>query len=392
MIANLHDVLKRVGPLDERTDPGTPRGLFHQFLDQHSDLRSIGLLLSQCQEQLGHQPAYARQDLIVKLGARLGFEPSYGDYEPARGRGDMGRWRSPGGSLILLDVRSERTPHDDANDLAQAIYRASAEAPPGTTSVTGLLVITPFYVSRGALEDWLAQQPRADLRCVSLDSLMWLGERRAAGQLSHEQIVRLLTTGLDADFSITLARRLTLGTVTRPPRTTRRPRLTREARPARGRRTWIARLLHDDSTTPRQLLTVVVQRRRVLGVSRFVGPPHVPVDGDDGAAARDNMPSAGERVAFYIAGEGIVGHATIDGLASNPASVIRGADRFAAVCRLRAVEIYDAPRFVDPVSRAGQVIYGATEQGAGAVMHALDQSDGSVGASVDVQHLRSLVS
>ncbi|MGE0450503.1 MAG: hypothetical protein AB7Q29_13090 [Vicinamibacterales bacterium] len=402
MIANLHDVLKRIGPLDDRLEPGTPRGLFHQFLAEYGDPQSIGALLAQCQEQLGQQYAFARQDLVVKLGERLGFEPSYGAYEPARGTAqDMGRWRSPTGALILLDVRSERTPHDDATDLMSAIDVASAVAPAGPSAPTGLLVITPFYVSRDSLEAWLSRQPRHDLRCVSVKSLVRLAEMRAAGRLSHDEIVRLLTHGFDADFMIELARGLTLGTGGRRVRPAIRPRVAPRARHTRGRRVWIAMLAGDESASPRQLLECVIHRRRILGVSRLVAQPSEQSSGAaggdgsgavDGAAPRDGAPRAGERVAFYIAGEGIVGHATLDGLASNPAAVIRHADRFAAVCRLRAVEIYEAPRFVEPSSRAGRVIYGATGHGAGSVMYAVDQTDSASGSSADAPNVGALAS
>lgn len=214
MHAILHDVLASIGPLDDRAGADTPRRRFHRLIDeQATDVRRAAELLSQCQERLGRQHACARQDLVVKLGEFLGFQPEYGACAPAHDPPETsGRWRSPAGPIVLLDVRSERTAGDNAETLARAVDAMSSHTGPGGPRPAGLVVVTPFYMSRAPLDAWLSRHQRSDIRCVSLDSLLWLAEARTASQLPHEEVLRLLTTGPDADFMIALARRLS-----RPP-------------------------------------------------------------------------------------------------------------------------------------------------------------------------------
>lgn len=159
-----------------------------------------------------------------------------------------------------------------------------------------------------------------------------------------------------------------------------------------GAHAWIAILSHDETATPRQLLDSVIRRRQILGVSRFVPVSRATASTAGNTAGPVHAPKLGERVFFYIAGEGLVGHATIDAVPSDAASLIRRASRFSTVCRLRGVDVYDVPRFVDPRTAAGRVVYNATEPVAGAVLHAIDAADAAALRAAEPGQARAFVS
>jgi hypothetical protein len=59
------------------------------------------------------------------------------------------------------------------------------------------------------LEAQLAQLIPRDIRCISLESLLWLAEMADARRVDHDDVLRLLTSGPDSDFMVSLMRRLT---------------------------------------------------------------------------------------------------------------------------------------------------------------------------------------
>ena len=86
----------------------------------------------------------------------------------------------------------------------------------------------------------------------------------------------------------------------------------------------------DESATPEQQVDAVIGRRHLLGIGESASLH---------ASARE-----GDWVCFLIPGTGVVGHGQLDSVISDPSAVIRGADRFSAVFRLRNLVLYDAPK------------------------------------------------
>jgi len=357
MSFELQDILTLVGRLDETPGFDTPRERFRRFLTERvTDAAEVRSLLAQCQQALGDQHARARHDLIVLLGVFLGFEVTFGGYEaPGRPARLSGHWRSRRLARIIVDVRSEQTAGGDIDELAQTVHSMGADAPPDLEERwLGLCVTTPFYTARRRLEALLAQRTSNDIRCVTVESLLWLADMVTASRLEHTDVVRLLTSGPESDFTIDLMRRVSEGPKsaghpaasepnetdedTAPPSDstpwTEPGRLSIVENSGRPREAeyWLANLASDESASPEQMVDFVIRGRQVLGVTDS-GPLPMPV-------------RPGDSVCFYIAGTGIVGHAQFDNPIADGSAVIRGAGRFTAVFQLKNVTIYDVPHRV----------------------------------------------
>ena len=373
----LQDILTLVGRLDETPGFDAPRERFRRFLTERvTEVAELRSLLSQCQQALGDQHARARHDLIVMLGVFLGFEVTFGGYEaPGRPARLSGHWRSRRRARLIVDVRSEQTAGGDVDELAHTVASMGADAPPDLEERwIGLCVTTPFYTARRRLEALLAQRPGSDIRCVTVESLLWLADMVSSERLEHVDVLRLLTSGPDSDFTIDLMRRIAEGSAIaedgvdrslapKDPPVASAPlaaapvstvpvstatassapvssapvswaesasRLSIVENPDRGREPdyWLANLASDESASPEQMVDFVIRGRQVLGITDS-GPLPMPV-------------RAGDFVCFYIAGTGIVGHAQFDNEIADASAVIRDADRFTAVFQLKNVTVYDS--------------------------------------------------
>ncbi len=336
---SLVDLLTLVGHLDDAPGAETARDRFRHYVTTRiASVAGVRDLLRQCQESLGDQPARARQDLVVAMGRFLGFDVAFGPYARAGAEAPAGQWVSRAGVRLAIEVRSERTLDTDVTGLARSL--AAMGARDAGPRWMGLTVLTPFYVLRRPLEELLARREPRDIRSVSMESLLWLGEAAGAGRLEHEEVLRILTSGPDSNFMIDLMRRLSTrrspppvgiaAVPAPPPATPGPPRLTIVSRTeAEPGRCWAAILTPDEAATPEQMLQQVVRLRRVIGVSR---------DGGTHAEAR-----IGDRICLIVPGTGVAGHAVLAAAIAASAGIIRGADRFGAVFRLSDVVIYAAP-------------------------------------------------
>jgi hypothetical protein len=349
MKLDLPELLALVGRLDDAPGLDSPRERFRRFLiEQVTGVADIRGMLDQAHAALGDQHARARQDLILLLGRFLGFEVAFGAYETAAGSVRLeGHWRSRRRARIAIEVRSEQTADADVDTLERTVSALTASLPGDSGERwVGLCVTTPFYASVRRLETQLAQRALRDIRCISLESLLWLADMADARRVDHDDVLRLLTSGPDSDFMVSLMRRLTetsaagreiseISSIARGDEAAEvAPRLSivrteqEPADPPGG--FWLVTLTQDENASPEQLLDAVIARRQVLAL---------PETGGLEAPAQE-----GDWVCFYIDAVGIVGHAQLDSTIRDGSAIIRGATRFSAVFRLRNVSIYDVPR------------------------------------------------
>lgn len=387
MTFTLQELLSLVGRLDDTPGFDSPRERFRRFItDRVTSVPLLAALLQQCQEGLGDQHGHARQDLILSLGRFLGFEVTFGVYEPRPGAIRLeGHWRSRRGTRMVIEVRSERTAGSEVDDLVRTVSAMAATTPGDGDRWLGLSVLTPFYVLRRPLEARLAQREPRDIRSVSIESLLWLAEMSASGRLAHDDVLGLLTSGPDSDFMIDLMRRLTDGDTPLAPgspspaeaRVSTESPASGAAAPiattpdaiapnvanpnAAGPDYWIASLGRDEMASAEQLLDSVIRRRQILGVS------------DEGPFRTEAR--AGDLVCFLIPDTGVVGHAQLDSVISDASSVIRGARRFTAVFRLRQVEIFDVPKVVEAGSEAKRIADRTPFNATGAVLSKIARAD-----------------
>ncbi|HUR33191.1 MAG TPA: hypothetical protein VM032_05305 [Vicinamibacterales bacterium] len=348
MSLHLKELLTLVGRLDDGEGTDTPRERFRRFLTERIDtVDAVRQLLDQSHLSLGDQHTRARQDLVLLLGRFLGFDITFGRYEAPAGAVRLeGHWRARRHARIAIEVRGEQTVDADVESLARTVAALSASLPADLGERwVGLCVTTPFYTAAARLERQLAQRPARDIRCISLDSLLWLAGMAAATRVERMDVIRLLTSGPDSDFMVNLMRRLTESSGRPPAVPGRRAddlpadgghRLSIVARPERDRAPeaepgyWLVVLASDESASPEQLVDAVIGRRQVIGLCD--------------APAFEARAREGDWVCFLIPGTGIVGHGQLDAAIPDAASVIRGADRFTAVFRLRNVMLYEVPK------------------------------------------------
>jgi hypothetical protein len=211
MSVTLTEILMLAGRLDDTPGFDTPRERFRRFLLEHmGDARIARAFIEECQQSLGEQHHRALQDMVVVLGRCLGFETTFGTYQPIPGALQYdGHWRLRGRLDIVLDLRTDQTPGADIQRLSRSLW-ALAAVPHASRSERpmGLCVATPLYPSRAVLERALAaEKTEPPVRFILLRSLLTLADLVSAGRLKHDEVVRLLASSSALDFVVELLER-----------------------------------------------------------------------------------------------------------------------------------------------------------------------------------------
>jgi hypothetical protein len=334
MNITLNELLTLLGRLDDAPGFDTPRERFRRFLVEHvTDVQIARPLVEECQRSVGEQHHRALQDLVVLLGRFMRFETSFGTYErlPSGVKLD-GQWRSRGRLDVVLEIRTEQTTDPTLESLARAVSTVAATAQIDVEARIGLCVVGRHYVGRGKLEHAAAADKQAEMRVVSVQSLLSLAVKFSADRLSHGEVVKLLRSGFALDFVIDLLDRpadvVHLREVVHEPPSP--PSVPAGVEPNRLEPAfWVATIAANDMSSPEQLLASVIVERRVLGICH------------EGSLREDGAP--GDWVCFFLPSQGIVGHAQLEAVVDDGASLIRNADRFSRVYRLTKVEVYDEP-------------------------------------------------
>ena len=325
MNITLTDLLPLVGRLDAAPGFDSPRERFRRFLLEHvTDVPTARALIEECQRSVGEQRHRALQDLVVLIGRFLGFDITFGTYE--RSTGD-GHWRSRGLLEVVIELRTDQTPHASADNLNRALDATAAAPRIDGCPRIGLAVVARHYAARGRLEQaFTADRHGSDLRIVSVRSLLTLAAHVAADRLSHVEAVKLLQSGFALDFVIALLDRPAAAT---PAEEAAAP----AAQPAPGARHdpafWVATILDNEMAAAEQLLASVIAHRRVLGICH--------------AGPLQSEGSPGDWVCFFLPGKGIAGHAQLASVVDNSDRVVRNATQFSCVYRLSHVELYEEP-------------------------------------------------
>jgi hypothetical protein len=344
MNVTLNELLTLLGRLDDAPGFDTPRERFRRFLIDHTtDIQTARPLIEECQRSVGEQHHRALQDLVVLLGRFMRFETTFGTYERLPGGVKLdGQWRSRGRLDVVLEIRTEQTTDPTLESLARSVSVVAATTQADVEARIGLCVVGRHYVGRGRLEHAASTEKQADLRVVSVQSLLSLALKFSADRLSHGEVVKLLRSGFALDFVIDLLDRP--GDALRPrevvPDAPSQPASSAAlpapsappavAAPLRSEpEFWVATLAPNDMATPEQLLAAVIVERRVLGICH------------DRLLHDDSAP--GDWVCFFVPARGIVGHAQLASIVDDGVPVIRNADRFSRIYRLADVEVYEEP-------------------------------------------------
>jgi hypothetical protein len=328
MNITLTDLLPLVGRLDAAPGFDSPRERFRRFLLEHvTDVATARALIEECQRSVGEQRHRALQDLVVLIGRFLGFEITFGTYERSTTAPTIdGQWRSRGLLDVVIELRTDQTPHPSADNLNRALAAAAIEPRIDEYPRIGLAVVARHYAGRGRLEQaFTADAHGSDLRIVSVRSLLTLAAHVTSDRLSHVEAVKLLQSGFALDFVITLLDRPAAVTPAEEPVAPAQLVQVQRHDPA----FWVATILDDEMASAEQLLASVIAHRRVLGICH--------------AGPLQSEGSPGDWVCFFLRGKGIVGHAQLASVIDNSGSVVRNAAQFSCVYRLSHVELYDEP-------------------------------------------------
>jgi hypothetical protein len=325
MSITLDDVLMLTGRLDDSPGFDVPRERFRRYLGTHlSDAGSARAVIEPCQQLVDEQHHRALQDLVVVLGRPLGFETSFGSYAPATG--GEGCWRSPGRLVVAIELRTNQTSGADFDRLSHTMAaHLAASHSESSIRVIGLSVVTPLYPARDRLERQVADRWDTPIRIVSVRSLLVLADMATAGRLQHGDIVRLLDTVPSLDFVAGL-----LGATPSSGAPAPSPAAGIQVTDVRAPTSfWLAAVTGDNVITAERFLEVVVRKRGIFGVRDDAGPS---------GAARP-----GDRICFFLAGRGVVGHGNVAEIGPTGAG-LRDGHQYSQLLRLEHTRLYlDAP-------------------------------------------------
>ena len=337
MSPTLDHLLTLTGRLDDTPGYDAPRERFRRFLVDHvRTAAEAQALIDQCQDSPLEQHRRALQDLIVLLGRLLGFETTFGTYQPVAGAVKFdGQWRSRGRLQVVIEVRSDPAAFAAVDSLLRSVAAMAALSGADDGRPAGLCVIGPAYAGRQRVEQAIAAaQPPFPIAVAALSSLLALAAMVEAGGVTHEDVLRLFELKAPPDFVVDLIARNAAASVPAPvpapasaadASPTPLPVLTEPAY-------WIASMIPDHAIPPEEFLEIVVGRRQIFGIS-----------------AEDTSVVVGrhDAIAFYIAGKGIVGRARVVSLAEHGS--LRDAHRFRQLLNLEDVRVHlAAPVPVDP--------------------------------------------
>lgn len=200
MNMSLAQVLNTAGKLDDLPGDDTGRERFRRFLRETAP--EIGQLRDYTQECLGETgDEYRRslQDLINYIGCLLEFEVTFGWYQ-----GDFdGLWKSPSGLHVVVEIKTSGVGATKTAALVGEInYLISDKRIPSAERVLGLYVVNCPELELRRLANAIVAEKKTDfLRVMSVESLLSLAETMAEYDISHDEILAVmssLTSGADA--------------------------------------------------------------------------------------------------------------------------------------------------------------------------------------------------
>ena len=316
MNVTLNELLMLVGRLDDAAGFDTPRERFRRFLVEHvTGAHAARALVEQCQYAPGDQHHRALRDVVVALGRGLGFEPRFGSYQSA------GRLPKPDGQWhsrrldVLLEIRTDQAQNTDLEALTKAVSELGVAPKSGNGRAIGLCVLTPLYAARVRIDD-VQRTAAADSRIqvTTLRALLAIAAMAGEKRLSHDDVVRLLGSGLGLDFIADLLERA--GGAAREIKET-------EAVPpapvTSESRFWLATINADQGATPEEFVELVIGKRQIFGVVENGNP--------------QNIAQPGDRLCLYIPGKGVVGHCQVRSIAEGVTG-LRDAHRFSKLLHL----------------------------------------------------------
>jgi hypothetical protein len=320
----LDQLLTIVGRLDDSPGFDTPRERYRRFLqDRVTVLESARLLIQHCREQSGEQSHRALQDVMTVFGRFLGFETTFRRYQHDPGDPPIhGTWQARHRLHIALTLCSDQMFDIDLETIAGSV---SADAA-GTGTRIGLLVATPLFAARDRVERALAAGKYPNLRLASLRGLLRLAALVDGRHLSSDDVLQVFNPAVSLDARVDLLERVAAAA---RPTASNDAALSLSQDESRGRRYWVNAMRIEAFTPTERIVRSLLGTRQILGINPAPGI--------------EDRVRIGDAICVFIAGRGIVAHATIAGILTDGSRIIRNARRFTHVLRLTDVTLYDTP-------------------------------------------------
>lgn len=143
---------------------------FRAFLADDWDVDNYEFWIQECLEGNLHKEL---QDILVSLGAKLGFEVEYGRYTGKQGEiGADGIWALPTGEVIVLEVKAATWPGPDISQLAGYMAQLTQERGWEPTKVYGLYIVGDQNVT--SLVAQIKGSHPKDMRVIKYEDLLKL--------------------------------------------------------------------------------------------------------------------------------------------------------------------------------------------------------------------------
>jgi hypothetical protein len=309
MSVSLDEILDLVGTLDDSQGDDTPRERFRRFL--RKNVHEVGEVrdhIEQCLRTSGDQYNRALQDLVNYLGEFLGFTVEFGRYRGVQNQiGFDGLWKSPTGLNIVAEVKTTEAYAIKTATLVGYIDDLISERRiPNWDGAIGLYIVGKPDPELRQLENAILAEKRThQLRIISVQSLLSLAEIMSEYDVTHENILVLLTpSGPGIDALADLISRLLAQ------RTAEQPEI--EPAPAPEIQPPTPRPIGEPPPTATYWLTPVKDHEDETAtecVGRLVGKLGIYAFGER-APGRSRI-KQGDWLCFYAAGVGVIAHAQV---------------------------------------------------------------------------------
>lgn len=356
---SLSQVLSLVGRLDDTSGQDTPRERFRHFLEVNvGQVGQVRDYVEECLRTPGDQYNRALQDLVNHIGCFLGFNVTFGRYQGVVGQiGFDGLWGSPSGLHVVVEVKTSDVYSIKTSALVGYIDKLISDEKriSDWDHALGLYVIGRLDPEVHQLQNAIVAEKRThQLRIISINSLLSLAALASVYDVKHQDILSVLRpSGPTIDPLVDLMTRLAAerqvtngeeGVIPpEPEEEATKPSLNgndHPVTPSQQNNFWLTPVRTDEEEAAEDL------------VQRLVGENRVYAFGDN-TPGRKRI-RAGDLIAFYASGKGVVAHATIASEPERkPHKAVRHSDTYPWVFTLREVHLYtDNPVVIDATLRA----------------------------------------
>jgi len=143
---------------------------FREVLSEDWDVENYEYWLQEC---LSSNMNKELQDILVSLGAKLGFEIEYGRYTGKQGEiGADGIWKRPTGEVIVLEIKAATWPGPDVSQLANYMSQLAKERKWDSSKVYGLYIVGGQNIT--SLTAQIKGSHPKDMRVIKYDDLLRL--------------------------------------------------------------------------------------------------------------------------------------------------------------------------------------------------------------------------